>query len=239
MVPSQASHSAPEPAGRQMLDQQSHRTHPIMHTMVTHWRAWTRYTLVVLVVLVVLALTASSGAAQGNQTPTHSAGKGCRMRRKCTPAPSEMLRLRHGRYIARHAKRLDSCTSHLKHLHPPACTPTHTVGNVMGTNYVLAAVGRNSCPPGTNLVSQAECEAANRAMLPAGKSPGKSMQVGSWGDKPPGCSTEAGPGGDYSAHFNTRATGAYNGRGYALTCSEPNSAGQSPTSRHPCTVPSP
>ena len=61
-----------------MLDQ---RSHPIVHIMVAQGRAWTRYTLVVLVVL---ALTVSSGAAQGNQTTTLSAGKGCHMRRDCT-----------------------------------------------------------------------------------------------------------------------------------------------------------
>ena len=113
------------------------------------------------------------------------------------------------------------------------------VGNVTGTNYVLAAVGKNSCPAGTNPLSRAECEAANGAVMPAGKSPGRAMQVSAWDYVPPGCSTQAGPGGDFSAHFNARATGAFNNGDFALICSEPNSAGQSPTSRHPCTVPSP
>ena len=110
----------------------------------------------------------------------------------------------------------------------PVCASNHTLGDVTGTNYVpaAAAAGENSCTTDTNPVSEAECEVANLAILmqstvPAGTWPGRPMQVGAWDHVPPGCSysTLSGPGGDHSAHFNKRTTGANNTGDYALICS--------------------
>ena len=50
-------------------------------------------------------------------------------------------------------------------------------------------------------ISQAECVAAGAAVLPAGKSHGRSMAVGGWGHVPPGCTVQSK--GDWTVHYNT------------------------------------
>ena len=71
--------------------------------------------------------------------------------------------------------------------------------------YRAGQQGSNTCPAGTRPVPQAECEAANKELLPAGKSTNRSLQVGEWGHVPSGCSTRSKEG-DNAAHFNKRPT---------------------------------
>ena len=73
--------------------------------------------------------------------------------------------------------------------------------------------GSNKCPAGTMPVPKAQCEAANKDVLPTGRSAGRTMQVGSWRHVPPGCST----GSDYAAHYNTRSSGNNDG-GHVPVC---------------------
>ena len=80
--------------------------------------------------------------------------------------------------------------------------------------YLAGAKGTNVCPSGSVPVSEASCEAANAALMPPGKHAGRTLVAGSWGQLPPGCSTQAG--GDWAAHFN-RGHGNNDG-GYTRLC---------------------
>ena len=72
--------------------------------------------------------------------------------------------------------------------------------------YALGTPGAGGCPAGSKVVPQSECEAANAALTPAGKSAARAMMVGSWAHVPRGCSMQHG--GDFTAHFGGHSTGS-------------------------------
>ena len=81
----------------------------------------------------------------------------------------------------------------------------------------LGVKGQTSCPARMVSVVQSACESANARLLPTGKTLTRAMQVGSWSFIPPGCNTQSG--GDYTAHFNTHATGGNDGA-YTSLCTD-------------------
>merc|ERR1711939_166287 len=93
-----------------------------------------------------------------------------------------------------------------------------------GPQWHLAPDKATSCDSGTQ-ATKAECAAAVTSLAAkAGKTPGRSMQVGSggtcggvgWGGVPMGCVAQSN--GDWAAHFKTSGPNCNNG-GYQLVCS--------------------
>lgn len=93
-----------------------------------------------------------------------------------------------------------------------AIVPT---GTATFGSYYLANKGATSCPSGSMAASLDACQAASRTVLPNGVSQGRTLQVGSWGHVPTGCSVQSG--GDWAAHFNSGK--GNNDGGYSPVCS--------------------
>jgi hypothetical protein len=83
-------------------------------------------------------------------------------------------------------------------------------------NIQLGAKGSNVCSSGMLTISEADCEASAKLVLPAGKTMGRSLQLGSWPQVPPGCSVQSS--GDWTAHYN-KGDGKNDGD-YSLVCED-------------------
>lgn len=87
-----------------------------------------------------------------------------------------------------------------------------------GTQSYLTHKGAARCDTGETVTEQLCLEAAQR-LVPAGTNQGRtSLQAGSYGNVPAGCSLQSG--GDWAAHFNTNTEGHNNGA-YSLVCNDP------------------
>ena len=98
--------------------------------------------------------------------------------------------------------------------------------------YVLGAAGGTTCPPQSTPVPQAECEAANAALLRVGETPKRTLQVGEWGHVPGGCSRLGNV-----AHYNRDAGGGNDGT-YTPLCTAGNTA-PTPEACPPAAAPEP
>jgi len=106
--------------------------------------------------------------------------------------------------------------------------------------YHLAPPGATKCDFGET-VPQGQCQAVGKSLVPAGKTPGRGLQVGSggscgdggWGNVPKGCSIQSG--GDYAPHFKSNDIGcASYSKGYQLVCTgAPPAAAEAPTAALP------
>lgn len=87
-----------------------------------------------------------------------------------------------------------------------------------GTQAHLTHKGAAHCDGGETIPERLCLELAQR-LLPAGATQGRmTLQAGSYGSVPAGCSVQSG--GDWAAHYNNNLDGHNNG-GYSLVCSEP------------------
>jgi hypothetical protein len=83
-------------------------------------------------------------------------------------------------------------------------------------NIQLGAAGSSVCPGGMMTMSESECDASAKLVLPAGKTMGRTIQVGSWPQVPPGCSLQSN--GDWTPHYN-KGSGKNDGE-YSLVCED-------------------